>query len=369
MASSSFSPTQEKFDVFLSFRGEDTRNGFISHLNAALCRRKIKTFIDDELKRGDEISPFLLYAIEGSKISIVIFSKDYASSRWCLEELVKIMDCRKMHGQIVIPVFYHVNPSDIRKQTGTYGDAFANHEYRQRAEMLQIWRSALTDAANLSGFHSNVVRPESKLIEKIVEDILKRLNIMSSSYNKNLVGIAMKIQEIKFLLSIGTNGVCKVGIWGMGGIGKTTLANAVFNKISRQFEGSYFIRNVREESEKRGLIQLQEKILSTILGDEHHNIWHASTIERLRRTKVLFVFDDVTNLNQINELIGDLENLGSGSQVIITTRDKQVLVSCRVDNATIYEVEELHSDESFRLFSRHAFKENDPVDEDYMALL
>ncbi|XP_031284341.1 TMV resistance protein N-like [Pistacia vera] len=157
MASSSSSrPTQEKYDVFLSFRGEDTRNGFTSHLNAALGQKKIITFIDDELRRGDEISPSLLKAIEGSKISIVIFSKDYASSTWYLKELVKIMNCRKIHGQIVIPVFCDVNPSDVRKQSGTYGDAFAKHEvqYQQRKEMLQRWRSALTDAANLSGFDS-----------------------------------------------------------------------------------------------------------------------------------------------------------------------------------------------------------------------
>ncbi|XP_031284344.1 disease resistance protein RPP2B-like [Pistacia vera] len=210
--------------------------------------------------------------------------------------------------------------------------------------------------------------PESKLIEKIVEDILKRLNIMSSSDNKKLVGIAMKIQEIKILLSYGPKDVCKVGIWGMGGIGKTTLANAVFREISNQFEGSYFIQNVREESEKRGLIQLQEKFLSKILGYGHHNIRDASTIERLRMKKVLLVFDDVTHLNQIDELIGDFENLGSGSQIIITTRDKQVLVNCRVDNVAIYEVKGLYGDESFRLFGQHAFKQDHHINEEYMAL-
>ncbi|XP_031266903.1 TMV resistance protein N-like [Pistacia vera] len=370
MASSSSSPTQEKYDVFLSFRGEDTRKGFTSHLHAALCRTKIKTFIDDELKRGDEISLSLLKAIEGSKISIVIFSKHYASSRWCLDELVKIMDCNKMHGQIVIPVFYHVNPSDVRKQTGTYGDAFTEHEVRcrQSEEVLQRCRSALTDATNLSGFDSNVVRLESKLIEKIVQDILKRLKNMSSSNNENLVGIARKIQKVKSLLPIGTNEVCQVGIWGMGGIGKTTLAKAVFNDISSQFEASYFIQNVREASEKGELSHLRKELLSTILEDEHPNIMDASTIERLRRIKVLFVFDDVTHLNQINELIGGLENLGLGSQIIITTRDKQVLESCRVDNATIYEVKGLYSGESFCLFSQRAFKKNYPIEEDYMAL-
>ncbi|XP_044511589.1 disease resistance protein RPV1-like [Mangifera indica] len=369
MASSS--RPQVIYDVFLSFRGEDTRNGFTSHLNAALCRMKIKTFIDDGLRRGDWISSSLVEAIEGSKISIIIFSKNYASSKWCLQELVKILECKEKYGQIVIPIFYHADPSDVRKQTGSFGDALAKLEVRFQTEeeMLQgrRWRNALTEAANISGFDSNIVRLESTLIEKIIKDVLKRLNNMCSGC-KNLVGVAMKVRTIKSLLSNGSSNVCKVGIWGMGGIGKTTIANAVFNEISSQFEGFYFIQNIREESEKHGPIQLQEKLLSTLLEDEHPNIRHASTIERLGRKKVLIVFDDVTHINQINELIGDLENLGAGSQIIITTRDKQVLVSCNVDHDRICEIKGLYDDESFQLFSQHAFKQNHPIDEDYMEL-
>ncbi|XP_044475736.1 disease resistance protein RUN1-like [Mangifera indica] len=359
-----------KYDVFLSFRGEDTRDGFTSHLNAALCWRKIETFIDYELKRGDEISPSLLKAIEGSKISIIVFSHCYASSKWCLEELAKILDCRKMNGQIVIPVFYRIDPSDIRKQTGTFGDAFAMHEvrFRDRPEMLQRWRIALTEAGNLCGFASNAIRPESKLIETIIEHVLKRLNDKSSSDNKNLVGIAMKIEKIKSLLFDGLTEVCKVGIWGMGCIGKTTLANAVFNEISSDFEASHFIPNVREASNKNQLPHLQKELLSTMLGDGHLDVRLTFTKERLRRKRVLIVFDDVTDLKQIRELIGDLENLGIGSGIIITTRDRQVLKNCGLNDSTIYEVKGLCSDESLQLFKQHAFKRNHPIDEVYLKL-
>ena len=82
--------------------------------------KKIKIFIDDEANRGDEISLALLNAIEASKISIVIFSKNYASSKWCLDELVKILECKNCNGQMVVPVFYHVHPSDVRNQTGSF---------------------------------------------------------------------------------------------------------------------------------------------------------------------------------------------------------------------------------------------------------
>ena len=109
--SSSSSPHPWSYDVFLSFRGEDTRNGFTGHLYKALCDNGIYTFIDDDLRRGKEISEELLKTIERSMISIVVFSKNYAESHWCLDELVKIMQCRT-NGQLVHPVFYKVDPSD-----------------------------------------------------------------------------------------------------------------------------------------------------------------------------------------------------------------------------------------------------------------
>lgn len=167
MASSSSSPShssmfaQGKYNVFLSFRGEDTRANFTSHLYAALCQKQIQTFIDDDgLKRGDEISPALLKAIEESNISVIIFSKDYASSRWCLDELVKILECKKFKRQIVIPVFYNVNPSDVRHQTGSFKEAFVKHEeyFKGKIEKLQRFRTALTEASNLSGWSSSITR-------------------------------------------------------------------------------------------------------------------------------------------------------------------------------------------------------------------
>ncbi|KAJ4722981.1 Disease resistance protein (TIR-NBS-LRR class) [Melia azedarach] len=151
---------QKKYDIFLSFRGEDTRYSFTSHLYAALCRKHIRTFIDDQLIRGDEISQSLLNAIESSSISIIIFSKAYASSGWCLDELVKIVECKNKYGQIVIPIFYHVNPSNVRNQNGDFGNSFSKLEerFKDRLEKLQRWRIALREVANLTGFDSHIMR-------------------------------------------------------------------------------------------------------------------------------------------------------------------------------------------------------------------
>ncbi|XP_031251295.1 TMV resistance protein N-like [Pistacia vera] len=106
MASSSSTAVEvRKHDVFLSFCGEDTRTTFTSTLHGVLEEASINVFIDDELNRGEEISSSLMSAIKESMISVIIFSKGYASSRWCPEELVKIMECKKTQKQVVIPVF------------------------------------------------------------------------------------------------------------------------------------------------------------------------------------------------------------------------------------------------------------------------
>ncbi|KAB1226002.1 TMV resistance protein N [Morella rubra] len=143
------------YHVFLSFRGEDTHNNFAAHLYDALHRGGINTYIDKELKRGEEISPALLKAIEGSKISINVFSKNYASSSWCLNMLTKIIECKKTRQQTVLPVFYLVDPFDVRNQINSFGEALVKLEdrFKDDKEKVQRWREAIIEFANLSGHH------------------------------------------------------------------------------------------------------------------------------------------------------------------------------------------------------------------------
>ena len=120
--SSSSSTHRRSYDVFLSFRGKDTRNGFTGHLYKALCDNDMYTFNDDnDLQRGEKISEELLKTIKRSRISVVVFFENYASSKWCLNELVWILDCRKNLGQLVLPVFYGIDLSKVRKQEGKLG--------------------------------------------------------------------------------------------------------------------------------------------------------------------------------------------------------------------------------------------------------
>ncbi|CAL9006586.1 unnamed protein product, partial [Prunus brigantina] len=142
-----------RYHVFLSFRGEDTRKTFTDHLFRALVNAGFRTFRDDdELERGEDIKPELQKAIKQSRTSVIVFSKDYASSRWCLDELMTILERKRTSPDyVVLPVFYDVKPSHVRNQTGSLAKAFARHQKTQPSNKVKEWREALAEVADLAG--------------------------------------------------------------------------------------------------------------------------------------------------------------------------------------------------------------------------
>jgi hypothetical protein len=152
--------------VFISFRGEDTRNGFTGSLWKALNDRGIFTYIDDQLlPKGDDLQPALLKVISESRVAIIVFSENNASSSYCLDELAFILDNFKQNhnNRFIFPVFYNIDASDVRRQTGTYGEALSMHEAMLRGNIERVfrWRTALTKVASLSGWHYSHRYPSS----------------------------------------------------------------------------------------------------------------------------------------------------------------------------------------------------------------
>ncbi|KAG7945089.1 hypothetical protein I3843_15G135500 [Carya illinoinensis] len=236
--SSSNSPVltlQSTHDVFLSFRGEDTRNNFTAHLYQALVQNGINTYRDDkELRKGEEISPALLKAIEESKISVIIFFKIYASSSWCLDELLKILECKESKQQKVLAVYYKVKPSTVRHQKNSFKNAFAEHEKRFDDAKVQRWKTALNQTAGLCGFHLKKDQDESKFIQKIVQKVSTSLpNRFDLHVAEYPVGIHSRVEYINKLLCIEENDVRMIGIHGIDGISKTTIAKQMYNLIAK----------------------------------------------------------------------------------------------------------------------------------------
>ncbi|XP_076947498.1 disease resistance protein Roq1-like [Bidens hawaiensis] len=358
MSSSSSSATsnlrrRRSFEVILSFRGKDTRKNFVSHLYAALIRNKIETFIDDGLDRGLYIEETLFEKIGEARVAVVVLSKNYAYSHWCLDELVKIMDCREENGLIVYPVFYDVKPSDVSNLAGDFGDAFSKHK---DAEKVELWRGTVRKVRNLTGWDLSCpdALHESECIEKIVEQVNSELDNVDNSIDKNC-----------------EHNVDIIGLLGMPGSGKTTTARAMFDDMCEQYDGHSFVQNISEVSKSRGLAFLQKQILSDVLGHEvqisDENDGCKKIRRRLSQKKVLVVLDRVDTKEQLKALVGERNWYGDGSKIIITTTDERLLLNHQLDY-TAQHVILLNDDEAIQLLKRCAFQNGVPIEAHKAAL-
>ncbi|KAF7849785.1 hypothetical protein BT93_L0287 [Corymbia citriodora subsp. variegata] len=361
---SSFEP-KTIYHVFLSFRGTDVRNNFLGHLYKALDLKGIYTYIDsEELRKGEQIELALMKAIKKSQVAIIVFSENYASSSWCLEEVAKIMECKEERDLKVFPVFYKVEPREVRTPRERYREAMVRHEFKfgENSEKVKRWEKALFNAGSLSGWHLKD-GDESKLIQRIVTEISTRLDRTPLHVALHPIGVDSQVVKLKSMLNLESiDNVLMVGLWGQGGIGKTTLAKAVYNKIFNQFEYSCFLANVREVSKDcKDLVTLQEKLLLEILALKERlvvsNVDRGVNLiqERLCHKKVFLILDDVNDLSQLHALVGEGKWFSNGSRIMITTRDSHLLTYLGIDQDHVYEVKGLDDSDACELFSKHAF--------------
>ncbi|XP_056173308.1 disease resistance protein L6-like [Syzygium oleosum] len=365
-STSSIVTTGNRYDVFLSFRGPDTREGFTDHLYNRLVDAGIRAFRDDnELRQGEKIGPDLLAAIENSKILIPVLSVNYGSSKWCLDELVRIMECKNnCTGHLVLPIFYKVEPAHVRHQNGSFGDAFRTRERRFDSTILEKWKQALKEVSDLKGWEAKGYEGElvKKVVQKVLSELKKEFELVIP---ENLVGIDSHVEKIMEFVDKKFSATQFVGIHGMGGIGKTTLAKTIYNKLFHQFEYHSFIAAIRESGKRNGLEYLQNQLISDILkqknqvNNKDEGIKFISS--KFEGKKVLILLDDVDDDDQLKALAGNHNWFSSGSRIIITTRNKSILENAGVDHS--YEHKEMDMNHSLILFCRHAFRRDSPPSE------
>ncbi|XP_056161859.1 disease resistance protein L6-like [Syzygium oleosum] len=119
----------------------------------AFCRREPNSRYDEEIRKGEKIEGELLHAIESSKIYVPIFSRNYASSVWCLRELTHMVECSsKVNDKVILPIFCDVNPDDVKLKTRLYLDALEKHEEKFRCDEVLQWKEALIEVAKIRGW-------------------------------------------------------------------------------------------------------------------------------------------------------------------------------------------------------------------------
>ncbi|XP_022544290.2 probable disease resistance protein RPP1 isoform X2 [Brassica napus] len=358
-------------DVFPSFHGADVRKSFLSHFLKECRSKAISLFIDNEITRGEYIGPELKKAIQGSRIAIVLLSKRYASSSWCLDELVEIMKCKEELGQTVIPVFYKVDPTDVKKQAGEFGKVFKETCKGKRNEVIVKWSLALAKVATLAGYHSKNWDNEAKMVEDVATEVAKKLfNSTPSRDFDEFIGMEAHMNKISRVLRTDLDEVRMIGIWGPAGIGKTTIARCLFNQLSDTFQYSVFMMNVKTmytppvcSDDYTVKLHLQQKLLSQLTNqkEEDLKISHLGVAqERLKDKKVLVVLDNVDRLVQLEAMAKKTGWFGNGSRIIITTQDRKILKAHGITD--IYKVDFPSDREAIQMFCMYAFGQKSPED-------
>ncbi|XP_030541303.1 disease resistance protein RPV1-like [Rhodamnia argentea] len=371
-SASSAPETGNNFDVFLSFRGGDTRDVITDVLYSSLVGAGVRTFRDEEeLSDGESLKKELPKAIKLSKIGIPILSKTYASSKWCLRELAQMVEQLDNDGMIMMPVFFETPVDHVKMKDGKgrYADDIREHREKGVVDPAEIekWESALKKVTSLKG--RQVDCGQGEFAKMLFAKVLKKLRKAKLKLSDKLVGIEDGLTELRRMMDTDSNDVRMIAIAGISGIGKTTLAKSLYNDICHLFCGCSFLSDI-QASTKRDLVALQNQLVSDIIRKDLANLNSfeegVSFLEkRLTNLKVLILLDDVCEKTQLEALVGSLDWFGPGSRIIITTKYKEVLRGHEVTET--YNVPEMTQGDALTLFCRYAFGKDCP-EHDYVDL-
>ncbi|KAI8532557.1 hypothetical protein RHMOL_Rhmol11G0223000 [Rhododendron molle] len=449
MASSSNSEFQAVYDIFLSFRGLDTRKKFTDHLYEALKREGFEIFRDNEgIERGENIKTELQKAIWNSSMSVIVLSKTYATSKSCLFEIQTILEHRrKKSDHIILPVFYEVDPGEIKEQAKKLDFG----EDKATVEEVEGWIAALKEVASMAGMVSgnqtdgmDSVQRDIGDLDENMQNLRRKVEYLSGQENdinseisnaerwpgkrpkkevevwlkdvqwykddvrrleQELVGvtnvslctrlgkdIAKKILEVQELqkkgrdfnslmideLSTGrllipptkdfveytkarnvervwaclmTDDVRQIGVYGMGGVGKTTIMKHIHNQLLEKkgkFGNVYWVTVSKAFSITKLQSDIAKALKLSFEEDEDETIRASELYAALSRQKrYVLILDDVWDRFDLDSVGIPEPKRSNGCKLVLTTRSLEV---CERMKCTPVKVDLLTEEEALTLF-------------------
>ncbi|GLJ48057.1 hypothetical protein SUGI_1014710 [Cryptomeria japonica] len=361
------------YDIFINHHGGDAKHKIANSIYRSLDATGLRVLLDkDELKPGDFFPRALEEAMRSASLHIAIFSEHYAESPWCLAELAFMLET----GTKFIPIFYHVDPATLRwaiKGKGRYAEALSKYEMkssdehekkrRYSSEQLEHWKWALHKASFFTGHIINNQEDEQRVVKNVMNCVLKETNKVLFEVAKHPVGVDEAVLNFD-KIAVQSDGSKKiVGIWALGGSGKTTLAKRIFNNKCSGMDRASFLFDLRDAAGKGLLVEKQKKLMKD-LGVESESFDHVDEGKgilqsRLRSVSVLIILDDVDHTDQLDALLPARESLGQGSLIVVTTRELNVLKAWGI--SAIYKMEALSAIHAKELFCWHAFLQHSPL--------
>ncbi|EFH46244.1 predicted protein [Arabidopsis lyrata subsp. lyrata] len=320
---------------------------FIEAISKELHKREVTPLMYNLLSR-ENLDEKMLYR---SSVGIMILSHSYACSRQALDHLVEIMEHGKARNLVIIPIYFKATLSDICGLEGRFEPIYLQYMDSAQLSRVQKWKAAMAEIASIDG-HEWEKEKQVLLAEEVVRDAC--LNLYSKN-SKNLISI------LAFLNHSQPSGVEIVGLWGMAGIGKTSIAREIFGILAPKYDFCYFLQDFYLMSQKKGLRQMRDDFFSKVFREEKlsisaYDIKPSFMRDWFHKKTILLVLDDVSDARDAEAVVGGFGWFSQGHRIILTSRRKQVLVQCKVTES--YKIQKLCEFESLRLCKQYLNEES-----------